>query len=131
MRNQLFATLAFAGALAAWSITAKAETSADFVFKNESHRTVVEFYIAPHGQKFGGNWLLSPLLDGQSAHLHFFDITPGPRYDVAVVYGNRSNSTWPMIDVAELSELRVYVGDSGDPAMEMTSKDSTDRPSWF
>jgi hypothetical protein len=36
-----------------------------------------------------------------------------------------------MLDVAELSELRVYVGDSSDPAVEMTSKNSTDYPSWF
>jgi hypothetical protein len=131
MRKPLFAALAFAGALAAWSVTAKADTNADFVFKNESHKTVVGFYIVPHGQKFGGNWLLSPLLDGQSAHLHFFDITPGPRYDVAVVYGNRSYNTWPMIDVAELSELRVYVGDSGAPAVEATPKNSTADLSWF
>jgi hypothetical protein len=130
MKKLLFAVLAFAGALTAWSITAAADTTAaaDFVVKNESHRTIVGLYIVPHGQKFRSNenWMLSPLSDGKSAQLHFFEITPGPHYDATVVYADRSSSTWPFINLATLNELRAYVGDDGAPALSLNEKDSGD-----
>jgi hypothetical protein len=134
MKKQLFAALAFAGAFAAWSMTAHGDSTAkaDFVVKNESHRTIVGLYIVPHGQKFLGNqnWMQSPLLGGQSAELHFFEVAPGPRYDVAVVYADHSSSTWPFMDLAMLNELRAYVGDDGTPALSLNEKDSGDH-SWF
>jgi hypothetical protein len=130
MKKRLFAALAFVGALTAWSMNATAETTADFAFKNDSHKAIVEFYVVPHGRKFTGNWLTSPLAVGESAHLIFFNVTPGPLYDIAVVYANRSYTTWPLVDISNLSEFRVYLDDNGGPAMEMTQKNPTD-DSWF
>jgi hypothetical protein len=131
MKKQLFAALVFAGALTAWSMTAKAgvtveaDPSADFVVKNESHKTIVGFYLVPLGQKFykNENWLLTPLADGQSTELHFFEVTPGPCYDAAVVYGDGTYNTLPFLDLAGLKELRAYVEEDGGLALETTPKD--------
>lgn len=57
------------------------------------------------------------------------EAVPGPNYDVGIVYENKSGTRLP-VDLSDLSEVRVYDGDSGEPVVEMTSKHPTGN-SWF
>ena len=113
MKKQLFAALAFAGALTAWSISAKAniteveETAMDFVLKNQTREVLASVYVHPKGSLRGAYRLgLSPLSQGQSRELKFSCSTsPDADYELEIVfYGSHRPLTFNY-DLSKLGEI--------------------------
>ena len=120
MKRQLFAALAFAGALTAWSIAAKANitevdegTAMDFVLKNQTREVITSVFVHPKGSPRGANRLgLSFLRQGQSRELKFSCSTsPDADYELEIVfYGSHRPLTFNS-DLSKLAEIKFSAED--------------------
>jgi len=137
MKKQIFAALAFAGVLTAWSITAKANitfdegTAMDFVLKNQTRQVFAFVYVHPKGSPRGANRLgLGFLSHGQSKKLQFSCSTsPNADYELEIEYYGSQKSFKFDFDFSKLEEISLFDDDAGNILVHVHSRPGVDLPS--
>lgn len=107
----LAAGLTFGGASAA-----SAEGKQDFTLYNKTGYTIDQVYVSPSASSDWESDVLGrdQLDNGESVHITFSRADKSCKWDVKVVWTDKSSSEWDGFDLCSISNIKIYYDRSSD-----------------
>jgi hypothetical protein len=118
MFNRFMGLVLAAGVMLGGAAAAQAQAKQDFTLYNRTGYTIDQVYVAPSSSSDWESDVLGrdQLVHGESVHITFSRADKSCKWDVKVVWTDKSSSEWSGFDLCSVSNIKVFYDRNTDRA---------------